>query len=118
MGATTLRTFDTLTIDTSHARSRFTVGLGAYSFAEQTQYLVPRAILAPFAKIVIDQIPTRKIMRQIAPLNPSTIHIENGIDDLADVHFTRAASLSFVKKVCQKFPLVVHEIARISLPHD
>src|ERR1700733_12045054 len=118
MRATTLRAFDTLTIDTSHARGRFAVGLSSYPFAEQTQHLAPSTSLAPFAKVRIDQIPLSKIMRQIAPLNASAIHIENCIDNLPDVHFTGAAPLGFGKKLCHQFPLGVRKIARISFSHN
>ena len=79
-----LGTFDALSINDSKARFRVAVVFYAYLPSKQTVKFYEGSIAAPCPKLLIDKIPFRKVVRQQAPLAPSTRKVAKGIDDFAE----------------------------------
>ncbi len=83
---------DTLTIQDSCACLGMTVsGLSHFS-AQSVVNALSSSISPPVAKVGVDSLPRRKIMRQIAPLATSAQDIEDGIDNLSAQVISRTPS--------------------------
>src|SRR5579859_284923 len=72
------------------------------------------AMNGPLIKVVADHRPGWEVVGQGAPLAPSTVYIEQGIDDLAQVVRTRMASgAGWRKQGREQVPLGRGQVARI-----
>jgi hypothetical protein len=78
---------------------------------------LPRSILLPPAKVTVDQLPLRKIMRKHSPLATGSVDIEDGVEDLTPRMLGRQRRrLRCGDQRFQNLPLFVGEVGRVGFP--
>jgi hypothetical protein len=99
--------FDRLTVDDGCTRLRISALLGAHPHAQGVQNAIPDSFPLPPAKVVIDGLPLRILMRQQAPGAPTPQHVQNRIDHLASLDKRPAALQGWVRdQRLQQVPLL------------
>ena len=76
-----------------------------------------RALVAPAAEVLPDDLPGRQVMGQVAPLTASASLIEDGIPDLAQgigAPASGAPAFSFGQDSLNLLPLGIRQIAGVS----
>lgn len=84
---TCFRCFDTLAVDNGSAWLRLSFALLPLLLAQPFIDAVPGTIHRPLAKVVVDTVEVRKVMRQIFPLAAGSIDIEDGVDHCSHLQF-------------------------------
>src|SRR5258707_15395506 len=82
---TDLRSLHRLTVDDDHAGSRFSARCHTDLLTQHLLDLIPSAILAPLAVIVMHRTLGWQVMWQITPLASSAIDVKDGIYHLAHI---------------------------------
>ncbi len=85
--------FHALRVD--HAGRRF--GLPSFllpqELAEQAIELGEHTFLLPPGEVAVDRVPVREVMREVAPLKPGAVHVQNRVHDVAQVVLGRSAEV-------------------------
>ena len=81
-------------IDDRRARSSLTpLFFGPDLLTQNVVNLLPGPIEAPTAIVIVDRAPGREVVGDVPPLLAAGPHeVEDGVDDLADVHRTSATA--------------------------
>jgi hypothetical protein len=97
-GAASFRGLDGLAVDGARGRLRITPLGDAMAFTQDLVDPFPGAIPTPLAKVRIDIIPVRQVVRHHTPGNPATQNVETAIDDPAQIVLSLATTSSVTDK--------------------
>src|SRR5829696_6156635 len=81
---------DRLTIHNPRARLRIPLQANPQTFSDSPVDPCPGAIDAPFPEVVVNGGPSRKVVREQAPLTTASQDIEDGVEDLAEAVDSRS----------------------------
>jgi hypothetical protein len=82
---------------------------------ERVMEALQRAIPVPQHKVAMSRALGRKVLRQRLPLATGRKHVEDGVQNLADIYLApAAAALGWRNYRLDQRPLVVRQIARIT----
>ena len=108
------RRLDALRVDDRRTGIGQLAGTNAYFLAEHRVNATPGAVTRPFPEVVIDMAPEREIRGQHAPLGPSTVDIEDSIDDSTQINGAFTASTRWLgQKRRDDRPFMVADIAGV-----
>jgi hypothetical protein len=83
---------------------------------EQIMHTLPRPILPPAPKVLIDELPGRQVVRQQAPRTATTEDIKNGLEDfMLGIFFRSPTGLGWGDQMLNQGPFTVTESGRVWL---
>src|SRR6185312_14274628 len=62
----------------------------SHGSAQRVHHVLPGAISAPCRNVLVDRTFGQQVMWQHVPLAARAVEVQDGVDDLTHVHFTRA----------------------------
>ena len=103
-----------LTVDDGSARLGVPPGAHPHGLAQGGVDPFPGAVERPFVEVIPDAVIIREVLGQHRPLTARPCEVQDGVDDLTKVQFTRATrALLRGKQRLDKLPLRVGQIGRI-----
>ena len=110
-----------LAVDAGRAGGRVAARRDANLRPQRVDQLLPRAVVAPLGKVVVDRALGKQVVRQHVPLATAAIDKQNRVDDLAQIGLPRTPEAIRAvrrKQRLQKAPLFVREIRGIRFARD
>ena len=84
---------DALRVDHARRRLRAAALLLSHQLPQQAVELGKDAVGLPLGEVAVDRVPVREVMRQVAPLHPGPVHVQDRVHDLAQVVLGRPAEV-------------------------
>ena len=106
-----------LAVDDAGARLRIAADTGAELLAEHRVEILPGAVQAPPAEVVIRRLPGRELVRQQSPGAAAAYDVEDGVQDLAErVETWPANTLGWRQVRLEASPLLIRKIGQVWTP--
>ena len=108
---------DGLRIDDGNRRFLGAFQFGSHTLSQAGMNPLQRAIVPPGFEVIVDRSPGREIVRQHSPRTTGLCHVQQGVDNISQVHAPRStARLGRGKMRFKQTPLLIREIGRIRCP--
>ncbi|KPV54799.1 hypothetical protein SE17_01495 [Kouleothrix aurantiaca] len=108
--------FDTLAVQTACRRMFVMTSAATHVCPQAIVDALPRPVIAPNTKIMVDTFPVRVIFGQHAPLGASYQNIQDRIDDLTHVQAAwPTTGFSARNQIFDTIPVAVSQIGRVCL---
>jgi hypothetical protein len=103
-----------LTIDAAGTRLALFAGRHTHIAAEQIVHALPGAVFPPAPKVLIDNLPGRKVVGQQAPRAATTEDIEDRIDDFTlRIFLGPPTGFGWGDQMCDQLPFFVAQVGRV-----
>ena len=78
----------------------------------------PGSVIAPASEVVVHRFAVWEVVGQVLPATAGAEDVEDGVNDLADIHNTRATEFVSRQKLFEDLPLSLGQVARVGLAHE